>query len=85
MMTPGQKRYWDKAQGRPEFRLMVDRLGLEVVETAEYKRNMAIEARVEGMIDQISMAPKEKRRVTRERKPWDEPDLSMYKDGSCPF
>lgn len=85
MLTPRQQIYWDKFQTKPVGKELVDRLGLEVIESEEFKRNKKIEERVDLIIDQISMAPKEKRRVMKPRGPFDQVDLSWVKPGECPF
>ena len=85
MMTPKEKVYWEKLQENPAVQLMVERLGLEPAESERFKMNKKIEERVEVIIDQIQMAPVEKRRILRLRKPWEKADLSWVRPGECPF
>lgn len=85
MLTPRQQTYWEKLQERPSMQMAIKRLGLEIVESSEYRRNVEIEKRAAMIIDQIELAPKQKRHVIKARLPWEPVDLSWVKDGQCPF
>lgn len=85
MLTPRQQKYWDEFQTRPLGKELVERLGLEVIESEEFKRNKKINERAQMIIDQIELAPKMPRRIIKARLPWDPVDLSWVKPGNCPF
>lgn len=85
MFTPRQQTYWEKLQRQPAMQMAIERLGLEPVETSEYRRNVEITKRVDVLLDQIEQAPKSKRYVIKARLPWDPVDLSWVKPGEVPF
>lgn len=86
MLTPRQSQYLQSlTETSPAFALFQERFDLVPTESKEFKRNQAIAGRVEELISQIALAPKRPRKITYPRKPWDEPDLSMYGPGECPF
>jgi hypothetical protein len=85
MITPKEQGFLEEFLNRPAGLRLIEVLGLEVVESSAYRRNCEIARRVESLHDQIKMSPASPRKVEWDRKPWDAPDLSRYKDGDCPF
>ena len=91
LLTPRQQEWWERRKNEPGLALLIDRLGLELVKQPEVERGEAIQARVNGWIEQLALSPKmprvvEHERVIPERKsPFENPDLSWLKPGECPF
>lgn len=86
MLTPREQKYWEKIKDRPKLAMLIERLGLEPVESEAFKKNKKIEERVQLLIDQIPLEPRAKRRVIQERRnPFENPDLSYLKPGEVPF
>ena len=85
MLTPKQQDFWNRLSERPVMKSMIERLGLEPVESPEYKRNVEIAKRAEMIIQQMDLMPKTPRKVIKLRKPWEEPDLSWIPKGEAPF
>lgn len=85
MLTPAQKLMLSRAQSHPKISVLISRLDLIVTPSPEFQRNEKIAERIDGLIEQIRMAPQRPRKITYPRKPWDEPDLSNVRAGECPF
>jgi hypothetical protein len=84
-LTPKQEKFLEEFLSRPVGARIFEVFGLETIASKEQLRNEEIVRRVEGFLEQQGLAPKEPRRVEVDRKPWDAPDLSGYKEGECPF
>ena len=86
MLTPKQKESLRIFSERPITALLISRFDLVPTPSPEFIRNEKIAERVDTLLEQIKMEPRRPRKITYPRKPWDEPDLSSYKDGlTCPF